>query len=230
MAERRKSLSNIIKLRRPVERVKIEHSFGGLRRGPSTQTGRSGVSEDHTGPTSDITGPQRDDYHRGVEAGKAEAMKELSARFEERIAGERERVGMLVQNIRSRFSSLHGQWEESVMRFAFAVAHLIVKREISIDREIVLGQVREALRHLVGAENVRLRIHPLDEEILRVRRNDVFAMSDSLRDLVFEVDDKIERGGCIVESELGNVDARLSTQLKVLEARLWEEKPAEVQP
>ena len=223
-------MSNIIKLQRAVGSVQIEHSFGHLVCTPSPHAGRAGGGELQFGRNDYASGLLPDEYGRGVEAGKAETTKELSAHFEERLVEERARVDAFLDGVRSQILSLHARWEQSVMQFAFSVAQVILKREVSVDREVVLGQVREALRHLVGAEKVKLRVHPDDEEILRHRRADVFSSSDSLRDMVIEADDKIEAGGCIVESELGNVDARLSTQLKGLETRLFEQNPSEVQP
>ena len=223
-------MSNIIKLQRRVERVHIEHSFGHLKGIGATRTGYADNEDTRRGRSNQAPEPLLGEYDRGVEDGKAEAAKELSTQFEEQRAVDRARVDALLTTIRFRFLSLHHQWEQSVMQFSFAVAQVILKREVSIDKEVVVGQVREALRHLVGAENVKLRVNPRDEEILRHKRADVFSVSDSLRDMVIEADDKIEPGGCIVESELGNVDARLSTQLKSLEARLFEQKSSEVQP
>lgn len=222
-------MSNIIKLQRVVGRVQIEHSFGNLRGMSSSRAAHADSEECQFGRGDDSSKALLDEYHRGIEAGRAEATKELSVHFEGRLGDEHARVEAFLTSVRSQLLALHQQWEQSVMQFAFSVAQLIVKREVSIDKEIVLGQVREALRHLVGAENVKLRVHPRDEEIVRHRRADVFSISDSLRDMIIEADDKIEPGGCIVESELGNVDARLSTQLKSLEARLFEQKTREVQ-
>jgi flagellar assembly protein FliH len=76
---------------------------------------------------------------------------------------------------------------------------------------------------------VKLRVHPDDESTLRQRRVEVSSAIDSLREVVIEADDKIERGGCIVESDSGNVDARLSTQLRSIELVLFEQKPPEAQ-
>jgi Flagellar biosynthesis/type III secretory pathway protein len=44
--------------------------------------------------------------------------------------------------------------------------------------------------------------------------------ADSVREIVIESDNKVERGGCIIESDLGNIDARLSTQFELIEEAL----------
>jgi flagellar assembly protein FliH len=173
--------------------------------------------------------PLVDEYQRGVEAGKSEASKELQIRFDGRIAEERKRIAALMTSIRNQIILLQNRWEHSVMKFSLSIAQLVIKQEVTVNREIVLGQVREALRHLVGVEKVKLRVHPDDEEVLRHRRAEVSSASDSLKEMVIEADDKIDRGSCIVESDSGNVDARLSTQLNRIESLLFEQRPTEAQ-
>jgi flagellar assembly protein FliH len=95
------------------------------------------------------------------------------------------------------------------------------KREISLDGEAVVRQVREALRRIVGVETIKLRIHPDDEVLIRSHRTTLMASSDALREVVIEPDTAIERGGCIIESTSGNVDARIATQLRQIENALY---------
>jgi flagellar assembly protein FliH len=44
--------------------------------------------------------------------------------------------------------------------------------------------------------------------------------NNSYSNLKFESDDRIDVGGCFVESEIGNVDARISSQLNELKTLL----------
>jgi flagellar assembly protein FliH len=85
----------------------------------------------------------------------------------------------------------------------------------------VIRQVRDALRRVVGVESVILRVHPDDEPAVREHRQPLLTGVDSLREFVVEADEKIERGGCIIESPSGTIDARLSTQLRQVETAVF---------
>jgi flagellar assembly protein FliH len=61
---------------------------------------------------------------------------------------------------------------------------------------------------------------------VREHRAAIASGSDSIRDMVIEADEKVERGGCILESDSGNVDARISTQLKKIEETLLDKATA----
>ena len=216
-------MSNVIKLRRGVGHVRIEHSLDNLHRLSTTEDGGVGASRQPHGEQPYV--PLVDEYQRGVETGRAEAVRDLELQFQERLSMERNRVDTMLTSVRDQFLQLHGKWEQSVMQFALSLTQLILKREVSLDNEVVLTQVREAVRHLVGVERVKLRVHSRDEEILRQHRPEVLSTSDALRDIVIELDDKVEPGSCIVESDAGNVDARFSTQLNTIELLLLEQKP-----
>jgi flagellar assembly protein FliH len=218
-------LSNIIKLRRTVDRVCIEHSLSNLRGISSSPDGALGEQNQAGLPGSYV--PLVDEYHRGFEAGRVEAEKEFNGELDRRLSEERKRVDVLMTSIQSQLLLLHARWEKLVMQLALSVAKVILRREVSVDREIVLGQVREALRHLVGVERVKMRVNPCDEEALRLHRAEVFSVSDALRDMVIEADEKIGPGGCIIESDSGNVDARIEAQLGRLETLLFEQAKGE---
>jgi flagellar biosynthesis/type III secretory pathway protein FliH len=56
---------------------------------------------------------------------------------------------------------------------------------------------------------------------LRDRRNDLLASGEGVREIMIETDDTVERGGCIIESASGNIDARIATQLAQIETALF---------
>jgi len=219
-------LSNVIKLRRPVENIRIRHQLGAVHTLSATANveshGDQAITEVERHADESYQ-PLVDEYRRGVEEGIAQTEQRLRDEFSRQLKNEQARVSTFIDTIGEQFSGLHDKWEHQVTEFAFAVARVIIKREVTIDREGVLLQAREALRHLVGVEKVKVRVHPEDEAILRDHRGDLSSASDSLRDIVIEVDDKVERGGCIVESDSGNVDARLSTQLQRIEESLFKQ-------
>jgi len=99
-----------------------------------------------------------------------------------------------------------------------------LRREVILDDTVVLQQIKEGLRRVLGVDHIKVRVNPIDEAMVREHRAAVAMGSDSLRDMLIEADEKVERGGCILESDSGNVDVRLSTQLKRIEAALLEKQ------
>lgn len=174
--------------------------------------------------------------HRALEQGRAEGRAEAEEELEKRLVIARtesdERIGALMEGIAQQVRAFTASLEHDAYAFALAVAERIVKREIQLDDEIVVRQVREALRRIVGVESIRVRVHPDDEVLVRSHRAALLALTDTTRDVVIEPDNTIERGGCILESASGNVDARIATQLRQVEhaLRIEEKVPREHRP
>jgi len=243
-------LSKVVRIWKPLHNVRLEEKpvpspFPVWEQEPVMVRSRSHAQQDAP-PASVI---KRDDmekreqyrgrsfdegYRQGWDAGIEEGRRVAQIDYETRLSEERQRsiIKALVQletlmgSIKKEFTHLQSQSEEILMRFALGIAELVIKRQVRIDSTIVLAQIKEALRRVVGVEHIKVRVHPSDEAMVREQRASIMAHSDALRDIVIEGDEKVEPGGCILESDSGNVDARLSTQLKKIESTLLESQAA----
>jgi flagellar biosynthesis/type III secretory pathway protein FliH len=157
-------------------------------------------------------------YQRGIADGRRAVEEELVRMQLTEEQTRNRRVEALGHSFRIQLDGLLGRIETDALRFALAVAERIVKREVRIDKEVVVRQIREAVKRVVGIDSIKIRVNPEEESVARQHRS---AILGSLREVLIEADATIERGGCIIESTAGNVDARLETQLRQVEAALF---------
>ena len=102
---------------------------------------------------------------------------------------------------------------EEILRFAFALAERVVHRLVHIDSSIIADQLREACRHLRRPGSLQVAIHPSDRvAIEQVLPEVVAALGESVHIGLHE-DTAIGRGGCVVATVNGHVDATIATQL-----------------
>jgi len=64
-----------------------------------------------------------------------------------------------------------------------------------------------------------IRLNPADYESI-VNDGKTYQLKDTFSKIKFEQDERIEIGGCLVESEIGNADGRISSQLNELRRKL----------
>jgi flagellar assembly protein FliH len=228
-------LSNIIKLHTHAFRLRVVPSSTPAQRFSGTEVNAQGIvgseaerfREGERQPVRDHVVDDPALVQKGYDQGFAEGLRVAEERlrqdFEQQLNDERLRTGMLLANVQKQLDMLEQKSERTVVRLAIAIAEQVVKREISLDKEIVLRQIREALRRVMGVGHVRLRVNPADEQMVRDHRAAMMGSSDSIREIVVEADEHIPPGGCILESDSGNVDARLATQLKKIETALSDE-------
>lgn len=159
-------------------------------------------------------------FEEGFESGKAETAKALQVEYGKKVQEASNDFKSIVQVFAIEVERYNREFDNAVLTLALAVAKRIVAREIEIDEGAVLARSREAMRKIIGVDKIKIRINPADEEYIREHRNELRNYVDSVREIVIEADSKVERGGCIIESELGNIDARISTQFELIEEAL----------
>ena len=110
--------------------------------------------------------------------------------------------------------------EGDLRALAVRIAEKILGRELAVDANAVTDVAAEALRHVGEPRELLLRCSPDDLAALERGKPRLIERCRNAQALGFRADDGIARGGCIIETELGVVDARLSTQLEAIERAL----------
>ncbi|MBD3293274.1 MAG: hypothetical protein GF393_10140 [Armatimonadia bacterium] len=135
-----------------------------------------------------------------------------------------DRMRRLVQAMLSGFArqrrDLLTELQPYVVRIAVEVARRIVRRELRTDPGMVTRTVGAALEQVAAASETRVRVHPLDAQVLQESIREIVPAPDEAAALEIVPDGSIERGGCVVESDRGIVDARLRTQFEEMQTRL----------
>jgi len=84
------------------------------------------------------------------------------------------------------------------------------------DREKVMIVVRNALAVVRNQKQMTLRLHPEEIDTVRGRINDILAAYPGVGYLDLLSDGRLARGACILESEIGMVEASLEGQIEAL--------------
>jgi len=100
---------------------------------------------------------------------------------------------------------------------AIKVAERIIKTEISCNETIVLSIVSDVLKEIGKDEtNIIIKTNPSDTELVKDKLPNIFPYGHANAKIVVIDDENVEWGSCVVETNNGMIDARFSTQLKIL--------------
>jgi flagellar assembly protein FliH len=141
----------------------------------------------------------------GREAGSAAAHEELAPV----IATMRE----MIESIRTQRVAAINAAEPELVRLATAIAERIIHTELVSNPMVIVENVRQALTRLVSREVVTLRVNPADHDIIRQHRDGIIAASD-VEHLRIVEDQRVDRGGVVVETDAGTIDSKIATQLR----------------
>jgi type III secretion system HrpE/YscL family protein len=112
--------------------------------------------------------------------------------------------------------------EREVVALALDVARKVLGRELAQDRSAVADLAAQALAVARDRREVTLRVNPEDADAIRAAAGRLGALLARAPGLDVREDPAVERGGAVVETEAGRVDARVEAQLAAL-ARAIEE-------
>jgi flagellar biosynthesis/type III secretory pathway protein FliH len=114
--------------------------------------------------------------------------------------------------------------ERATVELALRIAEQVVQGALAVRPELVVDAVRGALRRLVERDRVLVLVHPEDLELLREHADGLVAELGGIDHFAIEADRRVSRGGAIVRTAEGDVDATLETKLgrarEVVEAEL----------
>ena len=110
--------------------------------------------------------------------------------------------------------------ETLVVDLALATARRVTQTQSEMDPKIVARTIRSALQHLSERSNLVIKVHQADLQIARRFANAWVERVDQDAVLKVRASDHVTRGGCMVEGGEENVDARLTSQLDVMQQAL----------
>ena len=216
----------IVRAVNALPKVSAALSFDGGYAGKRSPSGDicGGTPGEHLTPANDPDALLRNEYQRGMSEGQRRSEDFLRSELAEKLQAEQQRVERLMSSATEQLSVLYRSSEDAIVKFAFGIAERVIRREVSLDRTMVLEQIKEGVRRVLGVETVKIRVHPGDLPLVREHKGVIQASGDSIREIIVEGDENLEAGDCIIESEMGNIDARIVTQLKQIENVLFESK------
>ncbi|MGB9613089.1 MAG: FliH/SctL family protein [Candidatus Margulisiibacteriota bacterium] len=174
-------------------------------------------------PTEDIS-RVKSEAQKIIEQAYAEAERvREEAREEGRQAGRQEAaeqieeaLATLNEAIKERKKIIKDA-ENEILRLALRVAEQIIRSEVSLHRDVCLNIVAEAIGRVSDREQIIVKVNREDAEYLKRYKDRLAGMLDGVKSFSIIEDSNIEPGGCVIETNLGFIDARISTKLKAIE-------------
>jgi flagellar assembly protein FliH len=158
--------------------------------------------------------PRTDPIARARIEGEAEGRRQLRAEIDRERAAEVREVKEALARLADLEETLTRRREAVLLEIALEAASRIVREKIDAADPVALRAIQDAMDSLPGSTSLRARLHPGDLELLaRELKGEI----DRGR-LELVPDEAITRGGCVVESAVGTVDATIETALDSLRA------------
>jgi flagellar assembly protein FliH len=152
-------------------------------------------------------------YKKGYEAGREEGYKDGQAEVMRLI----DRLGTVVSTAVDIRDQIINSSEKMMAEMILMIARKVIKDEIVERREVVINNIKEAIKRVKDRDRIDIRVNFADLDMTTAHKDELIKMMESLKKVNIYEDSRVERGGCIIETDVGAIDARISTQLDSIE-------------
>jgi len=154
-------------------------------------------------------------YERGRHEGEIALREQLIAQRNEMAALLNGVIGSLQKTV----PQLVHETETALIQLALESAQKIVAG-LPVNSKLVESVVREALQQVEDTAEVVIQLHPDDLALLQKHKSDVLKPAPNSKPLQFSSSPDVTRGGCLLRTRFGIIDARRETKLDQLREAL----------
>jgi flagellar assembly protein FliH len=162
---------------------------------------------------------------RGRKAGQEEGYAQGKAEVDRLI----QRTQAVLERAQDKRGEILEETEQEIVELILLLARKVVKSITETQRNVVLQNVVQALRKVKTRGNVIIRVNIADLKLTTEHTKNFIQMMEGTSIHVVE-DSTVDSGGCIIETDFGEIDARISSQLAELETKILETSPIKTKP
>ena len=124
---------------------------------------------------------------------------------------------LAVQQLNEIKNEVYRHSEKEVVSLAMNIAAKIVGHEVTINKNVILNVLKKALKKIVDFDKIKIRVNPYDLQFLKTQNHQFAHLIDNMGDISFEADETILTGGCLIETNSGDIDARIDKQIEAVD-------------
>lgn len=153
----------------------------------------------------------------GIAEGRAAGIKEGEVKSRAALAEQFKILSRISSELDSARNTMVKDAEQEVLKLSLMVAEKVIRTHLEQD-ENLSEFVRKLLAVVTDKARVVVRVSSEDAEVLRAVSSSL--ASDTNAGLSIIGDDRLVRGDCVVETNSGNFDARVSSQMSEIRRQL----------
>jgi len=160
-------------------------------------------------------------YNEGYAKGSEQGFSDGKAEADRLI----ERLHTIVEKTMDKRQEILHETEQQIIELVLLISRKVIKVISDNQKSVVMSNIVHALRKVKGRGDVVIRVNIADLKLVSAHTKDFLQAVESIKNITVLEDTSVDKGGCIVETDFGAIDARISSQLSELEQKILEVSP-----
>jgi flagellar assembly protein FliH len=178
----------------------------------------SAVEQDALSKIKEI---EREAQERGYKDGHEKGYKDGGQEVERLI----ERLHAIISKAIEKRNQIIEESETQVINMVLLIAKKVIKVISENQKNVVINNVMQALLKVKGSGDVVIRVNPDDLDLASSHIDSFLKRLEQGRNISILEDTSVDRGGCVIETDFGQINARISSQLHEIEEKILEMMP-----
>lgn len=162
-------------------------------------------------------GANEDGYKEGYELGYQAGQEEVNRLIE--------RLHKILEAVMARREEILKDTETQIVELVILMTRKVVKIISENQKAVIMSNVLSALKKVKTRGEVTIRVNLEDLKITTQNIDEFIKRIENVQGISVIEDSTVDRGGCIVETDFGAIDARIASQLGELESKILEISP-----
>jgi len=168
-----------------------------------------------------LEGERKSAMDEGRQLGKTEGFADGKAEVDRLL----ERTKAVLERAQNKRAEILNVTEKQIIDLVLLITKKVIKVISEKQRGIIVTNVIEALRKVKSKGDIIIRVNLSDLKVASEHKQEFIDLLENAKSVQVIEDSTVDPGGCIIETDFGEIDARIASQLAELENRILDISP-----
>jgi flagellar assembly protein FliH len=150
-------------------------------------------------------GIEEEAYRKGFASGEEEGSKSAEKAFADKI----KEAARLIRSLENERDLVHRQYEKELLALIKIMLERLVGHEVSVNPLVIVDCLRLAMKYVVEDSTVKVHLQSDDFQHIKEMSLEDPSLLQGARRIELIEDPAVARGGCLLQTDFGEIDATL---------------------
>jgi flagellar assembly protein FliH len=152
--------------------------------------------------------------------------KEYQEKLQQQVKQVQQNYFNALEELASLKQIVYNQLENQLMELVYSISKKVIGSEIKTSPQVIFEMLKKGFSKIKDAKEYEIRINPADYDIITSKKDEIKKTLETSGSIKFIKDEKIERGGCQIVTEQGEISSEPGKQLDIIMRELADESGA----
>lgn len=148
-------------------------------------------------------------YREGFDSGYADGINQAQNIISQAME--------LKEQLDERSAELYGEAESQIIELVLDIANKVIGQELTLHEDIIMSLIKQAISKCAFKSKLTIRVSEDDYSYVNANKEKIAMLTEGINDLEIYCDKALPKGGCVVETPAGEINAGVNIQMKEIQ-------------